>query len=79
MLKALKEKEIRVIIGGLTDPIQIAKVIEAEVRHRCASICEDVYQRSMKEWRDDDCRFNLGYAHGADECCFEMIGKTFIK
>lgn len=79
MLKALKEKEIRVIIGGATDPIEIAKIIEAEVRHRCAAICEEIYQKSMKEWKGDNNRYNLGYAHGADECCFAMTGKTFVE
>lgn len=77
--KTFKEKEIRVMIRGLTDPIEIARIIEIETRARCAAICEEIYQRSMRDWRDDNCRFNLGYAHGADECCFEMTGKTFIK
>lgn len=77
--KTLTNKEIVEIIRGVTDPIDIAKVIEVETRKRCAAICEEIYQRSMRDWKDDNCRFNLGYAHGADECCYAMTGKTFIK
>jgi hypothetical protein len=73
--KTLKEKEIRVMTRGLTDPVDIAKIIETETRMRCAAICEDIYKRSMKEWRGDNHRYNLGYAHGADECVFQMTGR----
>jgi hypothetical protein len=76
-VKSLTEKEIRVIIRGVENPVDIARIIEIETRVRCAAICEDVYKRSMKEWKGDGHRYNLGYAHGADECVFNMIGRGF--
>jgi hypothetical protein len=59
--------------------ILMVKVIEQETIHNCVNICEQVYKRSIKEWKDDNHRYNLGYAHGADECIFQMSGKTLIK
>lgn len=53
--------------------------VEEETIQKCVNICEEVYQRSMRDWRDDNCRFNLGYAHGADECVYKMTGRSFIE
>jgi hypothetical protein len=59
--------------------ILLAQALEAETVQKCVNICEKVYQKSMKEWRDDNNRYNLGYAHGADECVYAMSGKTLIE
>lgn len=58
--------------------LAFARAIEIESRERCAKICLDVYNRTMAEWRDDGHRYNLGYAHGADECMYAMTGRTVI-
>ena len=84
--QALTDKEIDAIFAGLHNPEQtpwenwrrFARAIEMESRERCAKICLDVYNRTMAEWRDDGHRYNLGYAHGADECMYAMTGRTVI-
>ena len=84
--QALTDKEIDAIFAGLHNPTEsplvnwrrFARAIEMESRERCAKICLDVYNRTMAEWRDDSHRYNLGYAHGADECMYAMTGRTVI-
>lgn len=63
---------------GITNIRRLARAIEMEARERCARICVDVYNRAMAEWKDDGHRYNLGYAHGADECIHTMTGKTIV-
>ena len=83
----LTKAEITRLFYGLYDPaesvdvsfIKFARAIEIETREKCAKICNDVYNRSMAEWKDDGHRYNLGYAHGADECMYAMTGRTAIE
>jgi hypothetical protein len=63
---------------GITNIYRLARAIEMETRERCAKVCVDVYNRAMAEWKDDGHRYNLGYAHGADECIYTMTGRTII-
>ncbi len=59
--------------------ILLAQAIEIETIQKCVNICEGIYQKSMREWKDDANRYNLGYAHGADACIYAMSGKSPIK
>lgn len=85
--KELTKEEIQRLFYGLYDPSvsidvsfhKFARAVEFETRERCASICIDIYNRSMSEWREDSHRYNLGYAHGADECLYAFTGRTFYE
>jgi hypothetical protein len=59
--------------------ILLAQAVEIETIQRCVNICEGIYQKSMREWKDDNNRYNLGYAHGADGCIYAISGKSVIK
>lgn len=83
--KELTEQELEKLWYGVYDPAKtdqinrrnFARAIEFESRERCAQICIEIYYRSMDEWRKDNHRYNLGYAHGADECLYAFTGRTF--
>jgi hypothetical protein len=82
----LKKEEIAKLFYGIYDPSKsteenfqkFARAVEFETRECCANICLDVYKRSFAEWKDDNNRYNLGYAHGADECLFAFTGRTIV-
>jgi hypothetical protein len=84
--KELTQKEIEVLFYGIYDPekpveenfYRFARAVEFETRECCAYICLDVYKRSFAEWKDDNNRYNLGYAHGADECLYAFTGRTIV-
>jgi hypothetical protein len=74
----LTDAEIKIIHSQLPDPVQFANAVEIEIRERCAKICIEAFNQGMLDWRSDGHRYNLGYAHGADECYLAMTGKTLI-
>lgn len=74
----LTDQEIQAIHSQLPDPVSFANAVEIEVRQRCARVCADVYKDGMYDWKADGHRYNLGYAHGADECYLAMTGKTLL-
>jgi hypothetical protein len=85
--KELTKEEITRLFYGIYDHEQsidvnfhrFARAIEFETRECCAKICVDIYYRSFAEWKDDGNRYNLGYAHGADECLYAFTGRTVIE
>ena len=74
----LTDEEIKAIHSQLPDPVSFANAVEIEVRERCARVCVDIYKQAILEWKGDGHRFNLGYAHGADECYEAMTGRTLL-
>jgi hypothetical protein len=84
--KELTKEEILKLFYGIYDParsidvnfLQFARAVEFETRECCAKICVEVYNRSFAEWKADGHRYDLGYAHGADECLYAFTGRTVV-